>query len=344
MDFSQLYSRRQSGMEDFWSRKATHPVYSREVRLFGRLARLSSNLEGALAAVAYSLPQYSSAPPTDDPPFVIQLIVQEKPAGAGPPPEDLDRFLRYAGADDWLNVQLGHWGSCHVQMDQGWAVAVLSPQLAARPDLVSRYLLNTIFTNLFTRNGFAMLHATGLIRDGSPLLLMAPHGSGKSTTALRLILGGYKVISDSMIYVAERELGLQLTGFPVGRIKLRRDMLREFPQMGPHLTPENVRDEVKFTLDLRQVLPDRVHHEAVYPARLDLCILSRGAAAGSQLIEAETTEVWEAIMENSLHYDAWPVWEKNLNLIEKLVARSRCYRLVVGTDEAGILSAVDCLR
>ena len=111
----------------------------------------------------------------------------------------------------WFNLHLGAWGSCFADLRTGFGVAILAPTFAARPDLVARHLINTLLTNFLTRNGFAMLHATGLVRNGTPLngdrslrlrkasaqgathptrvlLLMAPHNSGKSTTALRLTL------------------------------------------------------------------------------------------------------------------------------------------------------------
>ena len=44
---------------------------------------------------------------------------------------------------------------------------------------------------------------------------------------------------------------LQLFGFPVGKGKLRRDMVSHFPLLQPHLIAEPVRDETKYALDLR---------------------------------------------------------------------------------------------
>jgi len=65
------------------------------------------------------------------------------------------------------------------------------PELAARPELVSRCLLNTLLNNLLTARGLSMLHATSLVQ-GNGGCCYCTHGTGKSTTALRLALAGYR--------------------------------------------------------------------------------------------------------------------------------------------------------
>jgi hypothetical protein len=343
MDHARRYQAHQEAMEDFWGRRDTQAQFVSEFRLFGRAFRLASNRAEALAAAEFSRPLYSQAPPTGDPAFSIQLLVREPPVDPGPVPEDLDRSIQYTGAGDWLNLHAGGWGNCFVEMAAGWAVAVLAPALARRPDLVSRFILNTVFNNFFTRHGFAMLHTTCLVRDGRALLLMAPHGSGKSTTALQLILAGYAGLSDSQVYLAYREGRLQLTGFPVGRIKLRQDVLAAFPGLVPALAPEIVRAETKYVLDLRRLDSQRVCERAIYPQEIKLCLLSRNGNGATELVPASEEQLWEAILQNSLHYDVPAVWEQNLALVERLVERACAYRLSAGDDLPGLLAAVESL-
>ena len=179
-------------------------------------------------------------------------------------------------------------------------MAVLTPQLAQRPDLVSRCLLNTIITNFFIASGYAMLHASCLYHQGRGVLLMATHNSGKSTTALRLALAGYPLLSDSMIFLTPGREQPQLLGFPVGRIKLRRDMIPAFPQVQALLAPEMVRGETKHSFDLRQLDPDLVCEEAAVHSEIDLCLLARGGGKDTQLCQASRQEVEASVMENSL--------------------------------------------
>jgi hypothetical protein len=269
------------------------------------------------------------------------LIVRSSGDDPGPPPEDPFEQIQYSGEGDWIHLQFGAWGNAFADLREGEGVAILSEPLAARPDLISRGLLNTLINNYLTRNGFAMLHATGLVDDSRVLLLMAPHNTGKSTTALRLTLSGlYKMVSDSQIYLARVEGGLQLTGFPVGRGKLRPDMLPHFPALRPLISPERVRDETKYVLDLRELDPSLVQEDAVYPEEIALCLLKPNGMTDSAIREASLEEAWEAVMLNSLHYDSRKIWEENLKLIEALLSRAQLFHLEIGTDGAGMLETI----
>jgi len=83
----------------------------------------------------------------------------------------------------------------------GRALAVLSPELAARPELVSRCLLNTLLNNLLTERGLKLLHATSLVQGNRVLLLIAPHGTGKSHHRPAPGAGGLPLMSDSQVYI-----------------------------------------------------------------------------------------------------------------------------------------------
>ena len=360
MALNELYNRYKAQLEDFWGRQDNELRFQRIFSVFGCQVALSSNDERVLAAADYSAPLYSTAPPVERPMlekrvtsigvetgsndrglFHIRIVVRPHVHDPGPPPENLFEHIQYTGGGGWLNLHFGLWGNCFVDLQAGLATAVITPQLATRPDLISRGLLNTLLNNFLTTHGFAMLHATGLVRDGRMLMLMAPHNSGKSTTALRLTLSGkFQLLSDSQIYVTTTDRGLQLTGFPVGRGKLRRDMLPHFPELHPLLTPEQVRDETKYVLDLRQLNPSLVCEHAVYPTHIDLCLLKRNGQPETSIQKATLEETWEAIMLNSLHYDNPDAWEENLRLIEPLVKRAGLYHLGIGTSEEGIVEAI----
>jgi hypothetical protein len=241
-----------------------------------------------------------------------------------------------------MAIQVGAWGHCQVDLDRGTAVAVVTPELAARPDLLNLCLLNTVLTNQFMAGGLAMLHATCLLRGERALLLMAPHNSGKSTTALRLVLGGYPLLSDSQVYLAAvaAPTGLRLLGFPVGRVKLRADVLPRFPHLHADMVPEEVRGETKYMLDLRQVEPALVCAQAIVPAAIDVCLLSRSADGRTRLAAAERGAAVEAAVRNSLHYHTEAVWQRNLELIAKLIDGARWHHLEAGSQPDELLAAV----
>jgi hypothetical protein len=335
-----LYARHAAALEDFWSRRANALRFTRDLRLFGRPVTLLSNDSGVLAAADYSEPLYSQAPPVDAPPFAVRLLAGHAAVPLAPLPGNLFAHIQYMGVGQWLAIQLGAWGHCQVDLARGQAMAVLSTELAGQPELVSRCLLNTVFNNLLTGAGLAMLHATSLARGDRALLLMAPHGSGKSTAALRLALAGFPLMSDSQVYLSDRGGALELTGFPVGRVKLRRDMRADFPDLQPLLTQEEVRGETKFDLNLRQLDPALVQAEAIQPRVIDLCLLTRHDQAETILTPATRSEFIDAAMQNSLHYDGPDAWRGNVALIQRLAATARCHHLVVGTHPDSLVAVV----
>jgi hypothetical protein len=304
---------------------------------------MASNQAGVLAAADFSQPLYSLAPAVESAPLVIRLVVRPAPLPVGPVPENLFSHIQYTGEGDWLALQLGAWGHCQVNLAAGHALAVLTPELAERPEIVSRCLLNTVFNNLLTARGLSMLHATSLVRDGRVLLLIAPHHTGKSTSALSLTLAGYPLMSDSQVYITLQTVGFSLTGFPVGRVKLRRDMLPGFPELRSLLTAEEVRGETKFVLDLRQLNPALVYETAVVPAGIELCLLTRQADPATTLRPATREAVMEAAMLNSLHYDRAEAWRVNVAAIERLVETARWHHLAVGTDAGQLVARVNQL-
>lgn len=340
------YEAQAATLEDFWGRRVNRPRYRRDFRVFGRPAVLLANAPEPLAALDHSLPLFSAAPDSDHPPFVIQIAVRPLPI---PPGERVDRageHLLYTGAGEWIAIHLGPWGQAFAQPGVGRATAIVAPELAARPDLLSRTLLNTILLNFCLSSGFGMLHASCLWRDDRALLLMAPHNTGKSTTALHLIQAGFALVSDSMIHIVpegDPTLDPLLAGFPVRRIKLRGDMLDAFVSLRPFLTPERVRDETKYVLDLERIDPAYVRTSAIRPARVTLCLLARGTGEETTWGPATGDEVTAAVMANSLFYDAPEVWQKNLAAIDRLLARARSYQLTIGRDAERLLAAVEAL-
>jgi hypothetical protein len=343
MEWDTLLSRYQDTLEDFWGRRHNRVRFERTVHLFDRRIEFGSNDEGILGAVDYCLPLYSIAHPADRAPFAVQLVVQAGPHDPGSPPDNLINRIQYTGNAAWLAIRLDAWGHCYVDLDAGRAVAVLSPRLAERPDLVGFCLLNTILTNFFIGSGYAMLHASCLLRNGRALLLMAPHNSGKSTTALRLALAGYLLVCDSMVFLSPESQPVQLFGFPVGKIKLRRDMLSAFPHLQGWLSSEPVGAEIKYGVDLRRVDPSLVHEAAVIPSAIDLCLLTRSISEQTRLRPATPADVGEAVVMNSLFFDADAVWRRNLALIGRLLDLARCHHLAIGSDAGGILAVVGSL-
>jgi hypothetical protein len=341
-DYDELYRAHQDRMEDFWSRRANKPRYERMIHVFGHLVVFDSNDEKVLASADLAEQMYSRSEPTDAPPrWRVHLTVHDPVPSPAPPPERLADLIHFAGAEDWLSIGFQEWGHCFVDMKRGEAHAVLAPSFAERPDQVCLLLLNTILTNFVTRHGYSMLHASALLKNGHILLLQAPHGTGKSTTALRLLLNGYRLLSDSMVYIGERDGELWMGGFPVGRIKLRADMLPLFPELAAHTETELIRNETKYRVDLMRVDPGLACLEMIPIHRVEFCLLERWDESESRVDPLSREELWPEIMLNSLLYDTPQLWTENMRRIDLMLQKANLHRLQIGTSEAGILKTVN---
>jgi len=350
-DFNELYRKYSSEMEDFWSRRANAPKYEKIIHVFGQRVIFDSNHEKVLDSAIFAEQMYSTWNPLNDSTWHVHLTVhdsdrgpfdsaQDKPV---PPPERLIDLVRYAGADNWLSIDLRAWGNCFVDMERCEAYAVLSSSLAENPEQICQVMINTILNNFFTRHGYSMLHASALIKDGHILVLQAPHGTGKSTTALRLLFNGYQLLSDSQIYLAEREGALWMGGFPVGRIRLRADMLPLFPAMASEARTEPVRNEIKHRVDLTRVDPESTVRQMIQIQRVEYCLLERWDKSESRIDPLSEEELWPEIMLNSLHYDTPELWNQNLRRVDLMLRKANLHRLRIGTSEDEILKTVNQL-
>jgi hypothetical protein len=340
-DFNELYRRYNLEMEDFWSRRANAPKHEKTIHVFGRHVIFDSNHENVLEAAVFAEQMYSTWDTFDDSVWRVHLTVHDWEPSPAPLPDRLVDLVRYTGVDNWLLMNLQPWGNCFVDMKHCEAYAVLSSFLAEHPELVCQVFVNTILNNFCTRHGYSMLHASALLKEGDILLLQAPHGTGKSTTALRLLLNGYQLLSDSQVYLAEREGDLWMGGFPVGRIKLRADMLPLFPAMAAAAKIEPVRNEIKHRVDLTRVDPASAIRQMIQVKRVEYCVLERWDRSESQIEPLSEDHLWPQIMLNSLHYDTPELWTENLRRVDLLLRRANLHRLRIGTSEEEILKTVN---
>ena len=341
-DFNKLYRKHNEQMEDFWSRRLNAPTYQRTIRIFGHPVVFDGNHEKVLDSANLAEQMYSTLDFQNESTWRVHLTVHSDPEPA-PPPERLVDRIHYTGADDWLSIDMLEWGNCFVDMKRGEAYAVLSSSLAENPEQVCLVLINTILTNIITRHGYSMLHASALVKGEHILLLQAPHGTGKSTTALRLLLNGYRLLSDSQIYIGEHADELWMGGFPVGRIKLRADMLPLFPALAVEAEAEPVRNETKHRVDLKRVNPELTFGEMIRIRRVEYCLLERWDRSESRIDPLTEDELWPEIMVNSLHFDTQELWAENLRRIGLLLKHANLHRLRIGTVEDKILKTINGL-
>lgn len=330
-------------LDDFWRRREAALEHELRYRAYGHPVRVRANAPVLLEAARLSRRRYSRCAPAAGSPLIHLDLVLDRRMPNDPPPADWPARLRHVAVGPWLTVNAAPWLSAFAHTRRWTGVALVSPGLAEAPRLLSRYVCDTFVLNMIMRTGLGLLHASCLWREGRALLLSAPHNTGKSTTALRLALHGYRLLSDGMTYVRVHERGLELLGYPVGEAKLRLDMLDAFPGLSGHGEPTLVREDTKMVFDLRRALPRRIVERSVWPREIVLCQLHRTAGRATRLTPLARDEALRALWPESSFVDDEEVMRTNLRAIRALLARARCYRMALGSDEAGILRAVDGL-
>jgi hypothetical protein len=94
-------------------------------------------------------------------------------------------------------------------IDAGRSVAV-DPDPDAEPGMVSAYLNSSVASLLLAQRGSFALHANAVGIDGGAVLIAGHSGSGKSTTALRLLQRGHAHLADDMCLLMPRGADMEL--------------------------------------------------------------------------------------------------------------------------------------
>jgi hypothetical protein len=326
--------------EDFWSRQLNAQTAAFEFTSFGVPTRISANQPDVLGAARLSAPRLSRTDETEAKPISIQIVVGTE--AKGQIPANLPEQLTYSGVGEWLTLSAGAWGYAFAHLASREAVLMLAPELAKETRLVSRYFIDHYLLN-FILIDWAMLHASCVLSpDKRRLILMiGPHNAGKSTTALQLLRAGYIFLADGMALLHPSQPGFMVGGYPIGEVKLRDDVLAEFPEYTGQSV--QVREDRKTVVDLRQIHPDRLVETCVHPDAICLCFVERGNNARTQISSLPAGEARRQLAANTVFWDETSKLAKNSAILQALIRVARLYRLVIGRDVNNMISALDTI-
>jgi hypothetical protein len=330
-------------LEDFWRRRESATTAELSFSAYGYPVHFATNDPILLEVARISSGRYSRCAPIPDANPIRLHFILDRQMPVEPVPKEWPSRLRYIGKDDWLAVNAEPWVNAFADLRQWTGVAIVSDSLARRPNMVSRFIGDCFVTNMLLRTGWGQLHASCMVRDRRAVLLVAPNNTGKSTTAFRLVMNGYRLLTDGMTYVRTSEQGIELLGYPVGEVKLRLDMLEEFPEVQARGEAALVREDTKMVLNLRQEMPDRTIEDSIWPDQIVLCLLERTGDAETTAEPIDRHAALVGLLPDAAHLDDMQVLLNNLASIQALLVKARCYRLKLGSDVKGILKAVESL-
>ncbi|MEK7784455.1 MAG: hypothetical protein AAB658_03375 [Chloroflexota bacterium] len=324
--------------EDFWSRQANAQKFSFDFAPFGAPTEITANDPIALTAAQLSSRRFSRATEPGGKNIRLQIVVGKQ--AIGPVPHDLPERLVYSGLGDWITVSAGEWGHGFANLQTRTALVFLSPALAAKARLVSRYFIDHYLLN-FLLADWAMLHASCVLDPtGKHLILMvAPHHTGKSTTALHLLRAGYSFLADGMALLQLRSGRLIVGGYPVGEVKLRDDVLASFPEYAGESV--KVREHRKTVVSLRAAHPGQMADSLLAPSQVHLCFVERGASSKATPLASD--DALRLLTPNTVYWDEPARLEHNTATLHHLLQVAALHQLTIGPDPAELIAAMEAL-
>jgi hypothetical protein len=150
--------------------------------------------------------------------------------------------------------------------------------------------LRALWHAWFSERGALPLHGACVGRDGDALLLTAPGGNGKSTTALLGLQAGMDYLADDWCLV---DPGQRKIHSLFGTAKLRPDNLHRFPHLADRIHNFDKLDEEKATFFLHRYFQTQLRASA----RLRAIVIPRvGGTRDCSFVRANSALAWHALI------------------------------------------------
>lgn len=192
--------------------------------------------------------------------------------------------------------------------------------------------------------GQALVHAAALTLPGrdSALLLAAPSGAGKTTSALALALGGFGLLTDDAAMLRPTPAGVTVWGLPRG-LKVHRATLGLLPALAPLLGDvwDAAGEQPLPRARLAGLVP--LPEASPVPVGAVVFVGSRRSAPGHELRPLPRAEVLLRLAADNLGRGpaGLPATERRRwAVLSAAVAGARCVELRAGTDLDALPAAV----
>jgi hypothetical protein len=329
-------------IEDTWHRRATTVQHTQALNILGYPFVLRTNSEQVVALAAISQRRFSDcAPIAGATAGCIDLFVVGPENGEPLAALELEKQIRTVASAERGLIHLGRWGDISADWSRPAAFGYLDPALLQHPSIASRHAIDTFLLVSLLRRPLGMLHASGLVRQGHMVLLIGPHGAGKSTTALHLLRAGYQLLSDTLMFVREAGAQMQLMGYAVGELKLTEDGRALFPELPADISDRSIDGRRKPIYDLRTLMPGRIETGALTPRSISLCLTRRSADEQTHLLPLDEDITLYQVIRDTSYLDELDVMARNLAVIDQLIQSSNSFILELGSDPAEIVAAID---
>lgn len=301
-------------------------VLRRHYGLMAETLVFETNDQALLAAADASLGRF--AVPQVGEPLVVRLFSEEGPShardsGAAAEARVLHRTHR------GIYVVTHGEDVATVDVATGTGLGFVSRATADDTARVRYTFVEGMALNMLTSpaRGYVAIHAAGVARDGTGIVLAGHAGAGKSTLAYACARRGLDLFAEDAVFLRATRRGLEMWGLPWVQ-RLLPDARELFPELAhlPALRQPN--GERKLEVDIEVVHPGRAYPRA-RPG--PVVLLERGR-------RTELEQVEPAAIEQSLEIN-WPWsdrWPAPLDNVARLLAEHGAYvlRMSGPPDEA----------
>lgn len=333
---------RADAFPDFWNRRVDAAQFEFQTFGYGYEICFQTNHRAVLDAIKISAGRYPRAQALPDHPKIQIRVLVIPSLPATPIPENMSELIQTVGVGDLLVQAVTPWLQWVTDISARTCTMVISEALAREPWQLSRSILDRAMLNLLVREGVAQLHSTTLVRDECALLFIAPHGTGKSTTAFHLLNHGFRLMGDGLLF--EREVGdtgkFELMGYPVGEAKLTTAAKPLFPEWdgeGLELTAHGI---LKHIVNLRAIAPHKMIDTSVVPQRTILCLAERNGQPHTTAERLNAEETFTRVLPDTIFWDEPEAMLRSLHAVRRLIEHSDCYKLTLGADREQLVRTI----
>lgn len=245
--------------------------------VFGIPVRFESNAPEVLAAVAEAFGEWRRAGVSEewtgrDPVRVRVLVTPAALPGA----DRADVRVREPGR----MLLRGEGVRGYADVRRRVAAARVTPAILREPAQLRQGVVAALTLFVLTGLDRQPLHAAGIVRGGTALLLAGPGGVGKSTTVYAALRSGLGVLAEDSVYLQETPVP-RVWGLP-GFVHLHPHAARWFPELA------GLRATLRPDGERKLAMPTGA--APLRAERAGVCLLARGGVAGVERVPPEEVE------------------------------------------------------
>jgi hypothetical protein len=225
----------------------THEKY---FSFMGQRLLFQTNQAALLDAAAEAFENFPPAPAGNEPPLVLKLFVSQD-LGEYPPYPPL--VCRSHGHLFYLSV--GPENTIVSDLRKGYTFGYLTQRMAADRAFIRYTFIEAAAQSMLGMSrGYVAIHAACVVKNGVPLMISGPSGTGKSTLAYACLKNGYQLLTEDSVQARISQQGIELWGLP-WKLHLLPDNHHFFPELEGLDTCRQVNGELKIEIDVLERFP-----------------------------------------------------------------------------------------